>query len=64
MLLRARVRWKDGTQQRYWSVVESRRVAGKRVVQRPLIEATRSSLIETTYERNQGPFSAIDVPKR
>lgn len=37
MFLRATIRWKDGKQHRYWSVVESRRVAGKRVVQRPLL---------------------------
>src|ERR1700685_1187120 len=37
MFLRATIRWKDGKQHRYWSAVESRRVAGKRVVQRPLL---------------------------
>jgi hypothetical protein len=37
MFLRATIRWKDGKQHRYWSVVESRRVAGKRVVQLPLL---------------------------
>ena len=37
MFLRATIRWKDGKEHRYWSVVESRRVAGKRVVQRPLL---------------------------
>jgi hypothetical protein len=37
MFLRATIRWKDGKQHRYRSVVESRRVAGKRVVQRPLL---------------------------
>ena len=37
MFLRSTIRWKDGKQHRYWSVVESRRVAGKRVVQRPLL---------------------------
>ena len=30
------LRWNDGKLHRSWSVVESRRVAGKRVVQRPL----------------------------
>src|ERR1700722_1528198 len=37
MFLRATIRWQDGKPHRYWSVVESRRVAGKRVVQRPLL---------------------------
>ena len=37
MFLRSTIRWKDGKQHRYWSVVESRRVGGKRVVQRPLL---------------------------
>lgn len=37
MFLRSTIRRKDGKQHRYWSVVENRRVAGKRVVQRPLL---------------------------
>ena len=37
MFLRATIRRKDGKRHRYWSVVESRRVAGNRVVQRPLL---------------------------
>jgi hypothetical protein len=37
MFLRATIRWKDGKPHCYWSVVESRRVAGKRVVRRPLL---------------------------
>jgi hypothetical protein len=37
MFLRASIRHKDGKLHRYWSVVESRRVAGKRIVQRPLL---------------------------
>jgi hypothetical protein len=37
MFLRSTVRKKDGKQHRYWSVVENRRVAGGRVVQRPLL---------------------------
>ena len=36
MFPRARTRHKDGKQHRYWSVVESRRVRGGRVVQRHL----------------------------
>lgn len=37
MFLRSTIRRKDGKQHRYWSVVESRRVGGRRVVQRPLL---------------------------
>src|SRR6201993_5458553 len=34
MFLRCKIRRKDGKQHRYWSVVENRRVASGRVVQR------------------------------
>jgi hypothetical protein len=37
MFLRPTIRKKDGKQHRYWSVVENRRVAGGRVVQRPVL---------------------------
>src|SRR5438128_1241486 len=37
MFLRATVRKKDGKQHRYWSVVENKRVAGGRVVQRHVL---------------------------
>jgi hypothetical protein len=37
MFLRPTIRRKDGKEHRYWSVVETRRVAGGRVVQRPLL---------------------------
>jgi hypothetical protein len=37
MFLRASVRNKDGKEHRYWSVVENRRVAGGRVVQRHVL---------------------------
>jgi hypothetical protein len=37
MFLRSTIRRKDGKEHRYWSVVETRRVAGRRVVQRPLL---------------------------
>jgi hypothetical protein len=37
MFLRCKVRRKDGKQHRYWSVVENTRVAGGRVLQRPLL---------------------------
>jgi hypothetical protein len=32
MFPRATIRWKDGKPHRYWSVVESRRMTGKRAV--------------------------------
>src|SRR3954462_3855340 len=37
MFLRRTLRKKDGKQHRYWSVVETRRVAGGRVVQKHLL---------------------------
>lgn len=37
MFLRSTIRKKDGKQHRYWSVVENRRVAGRRVVQRHVL---------------------------
>lgn len=37
MFLRSKKRFKDGKQHRYWSIVENRRVAGDRVVQRQVL---------------------------
>ena len=37
MFLRAKIRKKDGKRHRYWSVVESKRVAGGRVVQKHVL---------------------------
>jgi hypothetical protein len=37
MFLRAKKRLNDGKHHRYWSVVENRRVAGGRVVQRQVL---------------------------
>src|SRR6058998_1661974 len=37
MFLRCKVRWKDGKQHLYWSVVENTRAAGRRVVQRHVL---------------------------
>jgi transposase len=37
MFLRSTIRRKDGKEHRYWSVVEAKRVASGRVVQRPLL---------------------------
>ncbi len=37
MFLRSKRRFKDGKEHRYWSIVENRRIAGKRVVQRQVL---------------------------
>jgi hypothetical protein len=37
MFLRHKIRKKDGKEHRYFSVVENKRVAGGRVVQRPCV---------------------------
>ena len=37
MFLRAKTRLKDGKKHRYWSIVESRRTASGRVVQRHVL---------------------------
>jgi hypothetical protein len=37
MFLRHTKRKKDGKEQRYWSIVENRRIGGGRVVQRPVL---------------------------
>jgi hypothetical protein len=37
MFLRSKKRFKDGKEHRYWSIVENRRVAGDRVVQRQVL---------------------------
>lgn len=37
MFLRAKTRFKDGKAHRYWSIVETRRVQGKRMVQRQVL---------------------------
>src|SRR5215469_5023085 len=37
MYLRFTRRWKNGKEHRYWSIVESKRCAGGRVVQRPVL---------------------------
>jgi len=37
MFLRAKTRFKDGKEHRYWSIVKNRRTAGGRVVQRHVL---------------------------
>ena len=37
MFLRSTIRKKDGKEHRYWSLVESKRVSGGRVVQRHVL---------------------------
>ena len=62
MFLRANKRFKDGKQHRYWSVVENRRVAGGRSVQKTLLylgeindndRAAWTRAIEAVDERDQ-----------
>ena len=61
MFLRARTRRKDGKQHRYWSVVESRRVRGGRVVQRHLLhlgelnDSQRAGWVRTIETLTNGP---------
>jgi hypothetical protein len=38
MFLRAKTRFKDGKEHRYWSIVENRRTPGRRVVQRQVLD--------------------------
>jgi hypothetical protein len=51
MFLRHKIRRKDGKEHRSWSVVENRRVAGGRVVQRQVVYLGRS----TTVSARHGP---------
>jgi hypothetical protein len=37
MFLRATQRWKNGKAHRYWSIVENRRVHGRRIVQKTVL---------------------------
>jgi hypothetical protein len=62
MFLRANKRFKDGKEHRYWSVVENRRVAGGRSVQKTLLDlgeindsdrAAWTGAIEAVDEREQ-----------
>ena len=61
MFPRARTRHKDGKQHRYWSVVESRRVRGGRVVQRHLLhlgelnDSQRAGWVRTIHTLTNGP---------
>lgn len=56
MFLRDKVRKKDGKLHRYWSVVENRRVSGKRVVQRQVLY-----LGEINDQQEAAWCKAIDV---
>ncbi|MCC7238469.1 MAG: hypothetical protein IT421_03055 [Candidatus Brocadia sp.] len=56
MFLREKTRTKDGKTLRYWSVVENRRISGRRVVQRQVLdlgelnEYQRAGWVRTIYE--------------
>ena len=63
MFLRAKRRFKDGKEHRYWSIVENRRAAGGRVVQRQVLylgeindgqQAAGSKSIEVLDPKNSG----------
>ena len=72
MFLRATVRKKDGKEHRYWSVVESRRVARGRVIQRHVLylgeinssqELAWRKSIEVLDEGARGPRSLALFPE-
>jgi len=49
MFLRANKRFKDGKEHRYWSVVENRRVAGGRSVQKTLLSPGSEWKLHTSW---------------
>src|SRR3954449_5158238 len=72
MFLRATVRKKDGKEHTYWSVVENRRVAGGRVLQRHVLylgeinssqELAWRKSIEVLDESSQGPRTLALFPE-
>jgi hypothetical protein len=72
MFLRSTIRRKDGKEHRYWSVVEAKRVAGGRVVQRPLLylgeinssqELAWRKSIEVLEEGSQRPRTLALFPE-
>lgn len=72
MFLRSTIRKKDGKEHRTWSVVETRRVAGGKVVQRPVLylgeinvsqaAAWRKSI--AVLEDGAAPPPGLAVPRR
>ena len=72
MFLRASTRKKNGKEHRYWSIVENRRVAGGRVVQRHVLylgeindsqQAAWRKTIEVFEERDRAPRSLALFPE-
>jgi hypothetical protein len=72
MFLRATTRKKDGKEHRYWSVVENRRIAGGRVVQRHVLylgeinssqELAWRKSIEVLEDGSRGPRSLALFPE-
>ena len=72
MFLRATIRKKDGKEHRYWSVVENRRVAGGRIVQRHVLylgeinssqELAWRRSIEVLDENARGPRTLALFPE-
>jgi hypothetical protein len=72
MFLRAKTRFKDGKEHRYWSIVESRHTAGGRVVQRHVLslgeindsqKAAWCKTIEVFDERGERPVQFALFPE-
>jgi transposase len=72
MFLRAKTRFKDGKEHRYWSIVENRRTAGGRVVQRHVLylgeindsqKAAWCKTIQVFDENGQQPMQLALFPE-
>ena len=64
MFLRAKIRKKDGKRHRYWSVVESKRVAGGRVVQKHVLHLGEiNDSQELAWRRSIEALDEADRPK-
>ncbi len=73
MFLRANKRFKDGKPHRYWSVVENRRVAGERTVQKTLLDlgeindSDRASwtraVLKDNYSTHASAGNALDLAR-
>jgi len=55
MFLKCNWRRKDGKEHRYWSIVENRRCAGERVVQRQVLYLAKSN----DTQRRHGSFDQV-----
>jgi len=73
MFLRAKTRFKDGKEHRYWSIVENRRTQGNRIVQRQVLylgeindsqKAAWCKTIEVLQEGEAQGAAVSDFPGR